>query len=261
MAGYLGGGCRRLVSALCGLVLWLAITPAVAQDLLVFAAASLQDALDAVIAEYQAQGGGEVVASYAASSALARQIEQGAPADIFISASPEWMDYVEERGLIREGSRTDLLGNGLVLVAPLDSGITVEIAPGFDLLSALDGGLLAMGDPDHVPAGIYGRAALESLGAWDAVAPHVARADNVRAALTLVSRGEAPLGVVYSSDAVADESVKVVGDFPQDSFPEIVYPVAIVADSEHAEAAALVDILHSEAAAAIFERFGFAMLE
>jgi molybdate transport system substrate-binding protein len=147
MAGYLGRGLRRLVQTLCGLSLWLTITPATAQDLLVFGAASLQDAFDAVIEAYQAQGGGEVSASYASSSTLARQIEHGAPADIFISANPEWMDYLEERGLIREGSRTDLLGNGLVLVAPPDSGITVEIAPGFDLLSALDGGLLAMGDP------------------------------------------------------------------------------------------------------------------
>ena len=240
MAGCLGRGRRWLVSALCGLSLWLAVAPATAQQLLLFAAASLQDALDAVVEEYQAQGGGEVSASYASSSTLARQIEQGAPADIFISANPEWMDYLEERGLIREGSRADLLGNGLVLVAPRDSGTTVEIAPGFDLLGALDGGLLAMGDPDHVPAGTYGRAAFESLGAWDAVAPHVARADNVRAALALVARGETPLGVVYSSDAAADDTVKVINDFPQVSFPEIVYPIAIIADSERAEAAALV---------------------
>ena len=261
MAGCLGRGRRWLVSVLCGLSLGLAVAPATAQELLVFAAASLQDALDAVIAEYQAEGGGEVNASYASSAALARQIEQGAPADIFISANPQWMDYLEEHGLIREGSRADLLDNGLVLVAPRDSGTTVEIAPGFDLLGALDGGLLAMGDPDHVPAGIYGRAALESLGAWDAVAPHVARADNVRAALALVARGEAPLGVVYSSDAAADDTVKVIDDFPQESFPEIVYPIAIIADSEHAEAAALVEILQSETAAAIFARFGFTLLE
>ena len=176
-----------------------------AQEVLVFAAASLQDAFDAVIEEYQAQGGGEVSASYASSSTLARQIEQGAPADVFISANPEWMDYLEERGLLRAGSRTDLLGNGLVLVAPPESETTVEIAPGFDLAGALDGGRLAMGDPDHVPAGIYGRAALESLGVWQAVEPQVARADNVRAALALVARGEAPLGMVYRSDAVADD--------------------------------------------------------
>jgi molybdate transport system substrate-binding protein len=259
MAGHLGR--RRVVSALCGLVLGLAATPATAQELLVFAAASLQDALGAAITEYQAQGGGEVSASYASSSTLARQIEAGAPADVYISANPQWMDYLDERDLIRAASRTDLLGNGLVLVAPLDSDITVEIGPGFDLLGALGGGRLAMGDPDHVPAGIYGKAALESLGVWDAVAPQVARADNVRAALALVARGEAPLGVVYRSDAVADDSVQVVGEFPPASFPEIVYPIAIVAGSAHPEAVALIDMLHSEAAAAIFERYGFAMLE
>jgi molybdate transport system substrate-binding protein len=261
MAGYLGYSCRRLAAALCGLSLWLAIPPASAQELLVFGAASLQDALDAVIEGYQAQGGGKVTASYGSSSTLARQIEQGAPADIFLSANPEWMDYLEERGLLRADSRADLLGNALVLVAPLDSATTVEIAPGFDLLGALDGGLLAMGDPDHVPAGIYGRAALESLGVWQAVEPHVARADNVRAALALVGRGEAPLGVVYRSDALADDSIKVVGDFREDSHPPIIYPIAIVADSTHTDAATFFELLKSEEAARIFERFGFTMLK
>jgi molybdate transport system substrate-binding protein len=261
MPGCLGRGSPWLTRAVCGLLLWLAATPAKAEDLLVFAAASLQDALDAVLAEYQARGGGEVKASYASSSTLARQIEQGAPADIFISAHPQWMDYLEERDLIRDGSRTDLLGNGLVLVAPPHSGKAIEIGPGFDLLGALDGGLLAMGDPDHVPAGIYGQAALESLGVWDAVAPRVVPTDNVRAALALVARGEAPLGVIYRSDAMADDSAEVVGDFPPHSFPEIVYPIAIVADSRHADAGALVDMLCSEVAATIFERYGFSMLE
>lgn len=252
---------RGRAPALLGLLLWLAATPAAAQELLVFGAASLRDALDAVIETHQAKGGGEVRASYASSSTLARQIEQGAPADIFISANPQWMDYLEDRGLVRAGSRADLLGNGLVLVAPLEGEATLEIAPGFDLLGALDGGLLAMGDPDHVPAGIYGRAALESLGVWDTVAPHVARADNVRAALALVERGETPLGLVYRSDAVADDSVKVVDDFPQDSHPPIVYPIAIMASSKQPEAAALVELLESETAGAIFERFGFTMLK
>jgi molybdate transport system substrate-binding protein len=261
MAEHVGRSPRWLLSALCGFSLWLAATPAMAQDLLLFGAASLQDALDAVIEEYQAQGGGEVSASYASSSTLARQIEQGAPADIYISANPEWMDYLEERGLIRDGSRADLLSNGLVLVAPLESDTAIEIAPGFDLVAALDGGLLAMGDPDHVPAGIYGRAALESLGVWGAVAPHVARADNVRAALALVARGEAPLGVVYRSDALADADVEVVGEFPRESHPPIIYPIAIVAGSEHPEATDLFELLRSEAAAGIFERFGFTILD
>jgi molybdate transport system substrate-binding protein len=257
--------CRRArprpFGAVAGLLLWLAAMPANAQDLLVFGAASLRNALDAVIEDYQADGGGPVRASYASSSTLARQIEQGAPADLFISANPQWMDYLEQRDLLRGGSRADLLGNGLVLVAPLDSATTLEIAPGFDLLDALDGGFLAMGDPDHVPAGIYGRVALERLGVWDAVAPRMAPADNVRAALALVARGEAPLGVVYRSDAVADASVKVVDDFPRDSHPPIVYPVAIMADSKHPDAAALVALLQSETAGAIFERFGFTMLQ
>jgi molybdate transport system substrate-binding protein len=257
--------CRRArprpFGAVAGLLLWLAAMPANAQDLLVFGAASLRNALDVVIERYQADGGSPVRASYASSSTLARQIEQGAPADLFVSANPQWMDYLEQRDLLRAGSRADLLGNGLVLVAPLDSATTLEIAPGFDLLDALDGGFLAMGDPDHVPAGIYGRAALERLGVWDAVAPRMARADNVRAALALVARGEAPLGVVYRSDALADASVKVVDDFPRDSHPPIVYPVAIMADSKHPDAAALATLLQSETAGAIFERFGFTMLQ
>jgi molybdate transport system substrate-binding protein len=258
---YLFRSRRWRAAALCGLLLWLVATPATAQELLLFGAASLRDALDAVIETYQAHGGGEVRASYASSSTLARQIEQGAPADIFISANPQWMDYLKEQGLVRASSRANLLGNGLVLVAPMDSDITVEIAPGFDLLSALDGGLLAMGDPDHVPAGIYGRAALESLGVWDTVAPQVARADNVRAALALVARGETPLGLVYRSDAVAADGVRIVGDFPRDSHPPIVYPIAIMAGSKHPEAAALVELLESAAAAEVFERFGFTTLK
>ena len=261
MAGYLGRSRRWLLSVLCGLSFWLTAAPATAQDLLLFGAASLQDAVNAVIEEYQAQGGGQVSASYASSSTLARQIEQGAPADIYLSANPEWMDYLEQRGLLRDGSRRDLLSNGLVLVAPLGSETTIEIAPGFDLVGALGGGRLAMGDPDHVPAGIYGRAALKNLGVWDAVAPHVARADNVRAALALVARGEAPLGVVYRSDALADADVKVAGAFPQDSHPPIIYPIAIVAGSERPEATALLELFQSEAAAGIFERFGFTIID
>ena len=192
------------------------------QDHLMIAAASLTDALDAALAAYQSAGGGPVNAAYASSSTLARQIEQGAPADVFISANPEWRDYLAERTLIRRGSRADLLGNGLVLVAPRGDAVALEIAPGFDLLGALQGGRLAMADPDHVPAGTYGRAALESLGVWQAVAPHVARADTVRVALALVARGEAPLGVVYRSDALADATVRVVDAFPEGSHAPIV---------------------------------------
>ena len=231
------------------------------QSLLVFAAASLKDALDAVVEDYAASGGSAVAASYASSSALARQIERGAPADIFLSANPAWMDYLEERDLIRDGSRADLLGNGLVLVAPAESEVELTIAPRFDLLGALDGGRLAMGDPDHVPAGIYGKAALASLGAWEAVASRAARADNVRGALALVTRGEAPLGIVYRSDAVADPGVRVVGVFSSESHPPIIYPVAVLAASKHPAAADLLDFLKSAAAAQVFERFGFTVLD
>jgi molybdate transport system substrate-binding protein len=257
------GAFRRGVAAMvCGWIGVAAAHAAEAQELLVFAAASLKDALDAAIVEYTAADSGrEVVASYASSSTLARQIEQGAPADLFISANPEWMDYLAERGLIHADSRTDLLGNGLVLVAPEDSEVSVEIAPSFDLLGSLAGGRLAMGDPDHVPAGVYGKAALESLGVWHEVAPAVVRADNVRAALALVARGEAPLGIVYRSDAVADPSVRIVGAFPEDSHPPIIYPVAVIADSKHPGAAGLVDFLKSRSAASVFERYGFSLLE
>lgn len=239
---------------------WTGAIPAAgagAQELLVFAAASLKDALDAVIAEYP--GEAAITASYASSSVLARQIEQGAPADVFISANPEWTDYLAARDLIRADTRADLLGNGLVLVAPAASDVALEIAPGFDLAGALGGGRLAMGDPAHVPAGIYGQAALESLGVWRAVEAQVARADNVRAALALVARDEAPLGIVYRSDALADPSVRVVGAFPEDSHPPIIYPAAVIAASEHPAAAGLVDFLQSAAAAPVFEGFGFSL--
>jgi molybdate transport system substrate-binding protein len=250
-------------AALALLIGWSAVVPlasAVAEDLLVFAAASLQDALDGVVAAWP--GDAAIAASYASSSTLARQIEQGAPADLFISANPEWMDYLAERGLVRAGSRADLLGNDLVLVAPAAAGARpLAIAPGFDLVGALGDGRLAMGDPDHVPAGIYGRAALESLGVWQQIAPRLARADNVRAALALVARGEAPLGIVYGSDAVAEPGVRVVGTFPESSHPPIIYPVAVPAGSRHPAAATLVEFLESATAAAIFARFGFTLLE
>jgi molybdate transport system substrate-binding protein len=252
---------RALAAFVLGTVLALSGGDARGQDLLVFAAASLKDALDAVIEEYTASGSTAVAASYASSSALARQIERGAPADIFLSANPAWMDYLEERDLIRDGSRADLIGNGLVLVAPAASEVELRIAPGFDLLGALDGGRLAMGDPDHVPAGVYGRAALASLGVWEEVAPQVARADNVRAALVLVTRGEVPLGIVYSSDAVADPGVRVVGVFPPEIHPPIIYPVAVLAESKHPAAADLVEFFKSAAAARVFERSGFTVVD
>ncbi|MQT12523.1 molybdate ABC transporter substrate-binding protein [Rhizobiales bacterium Sp-1] len=208
----------------------IAVTPAPARadDTVVFAAASLKNALDAIAADFAAGGQGTIKASYAASSALAKQIDQGAPADIFISADVPWMDDVAKHDLLEPGTRVDLLGNSLALVAPASYAGTVTIAKGFDLVGLLGGGRLAMADVAAVPAGKYGKASLEALGVWDGVKDHLAQADNVRSALALVSRGEAPFGIVYATDAVADKGVKVVATFPADSHPPIIYPAAIV---------------------------------
>lgn len=225
-----------------------------------FAAASLTDAMDAVMVRFREATGDGIKASYASSSTLARQIEQGAPADVYVSANPQWMDYLDQRGLLAAGTRIDLLGNALVLIAPRGSAIDLAIAPGFPLAATLAGGRLAMGDPDHVPAGMYGRAALETLDVWSGVAARIIRADNVRVALALVSRGEAPLGIVYRSDAVADPGVRVVDAFPAASHPPIVYPAALTAESRHPAAAEFLRFLRSPAAASLFERYGFSLV-
>ncbi|WP_331372303.1 molybdate ABC transporter substrate-binding protein [Sinorhizobium chiapasense] len=231
------------------------------ENVTVFAAASLKNALDAINAEWQNESGGQVTASYAASSALAKQIEQGAPADVFISADLAWMDYLVDKKLIKTDTRSNLLGNRLVLVsAEPDSG-TVDIKPGFDLAALIGDGRLAIGAVDSVPAGKYGKAALEKLGIWPAVEQKVAGAQSVRAALLLVSRGEAPYGIVYQTDAVADPGVKVVGTFPEDSHPPIIYPIAITADSKSADAVAYVEFVKSAKAAAFFEAQGFTVLK
>ncbi|TCQ20858.1 molybdate ABC transporter substrate-binding protein [Rhizobium sp. PP-CC-3G-465] len=236
-------------------------TPAMAAEkVTVFAAASLKNALDAVNDAWQQQSGHAVTASYAASSALAKQIEAGAPADIFISADLAWMDYVAGKKLIREDSRSTLLGNRLVLVAPAADAKPVEIGQGFDLKARLAGGKLAMGAVETVPAGKYGKAALEKLGVWPSVEKDVAGAENVRAALLLVSKGEAPLGIVYETDAAADPSVKIVGTFPESSHPPIVYPIAILSESTHPDAAAYLDFVRSPAAKPLFEAQGFTVL-
>jgi len=198
--------------------------------------------------------------SYAASSTLAKQIEHGAPADLFISADLDWMDYLAQRELIAAATRTNLLGNTLVLVAPADSTTALEIAPHFPLAAALGGGRLVTGDPAHVPVGLYAKAALQKLGVWDDVAPRLAPADSVRAALLLVARREAPLGIVYRTDALAEPRVKVIATFPADSHPPIVYPAAITAESKNPSAAALLAFLKSSAARRIFERHGFTLL-
>lgn len=226
----------------------------------VLAAASLQDALEAAAKEWTGQGHPPPVLSFAATSALARQIESGAPADLFISADEKWMDEVDGKALIRAGSRANLLGNSLVLVAPANSDVQLVIAPGFPLATALGTGRLAMADPEAVPAGRYGKEALTNLKVWDAVADKVAPAENVRAALALVGRGEVPLGVVYATDAKADPKVRVVAAFPETSHTPIRYPVAVLKAASNKQTDAFRAFLSSEEAAAIFRRHGFTTL-
>lgn len=251
-------GMNRLF-AVCLIVLAFALPARAAEEtrLLVFAAASLNESLTEVGKAYAAQGHAAPALSFAASSALARQIENGAPAALFMSADEEWMDYLAARKLIAGDSRAALLGNTLVLVTPADKPMTVAIAPGFDLAKALGGGKLSMADPDSVPAGKYGKAALEKLGAWAAVAPAVIRGDNVRTALSFVERGEAAAGIVYGSDAALTPKVKVAGVFPESSHPAISYPAAILTGHDSAEARAFLAFLKSPAAKDIFRRYGF----
>jgi len=235
--------------------------PAAADDVVVFAAASLKDALDAIAADWQKATGKHATISYAASSALAKQIESGAPADVFISADLDWMDYLDQKKLIAEGTRRNLLGNSLVLIAPVDSKVDkVDVKPGFPLDKLLGGGKLAMADPNAVPAGKYGKAALTKLGAWDAVSGSVAAAENVRACLLLVARGEAPLGIVYKTDAGVDPKVRIVGTFPADSHPPIIYPIGVTAASKNPEAKAFSTYLGSADAQKQFDRFGFSVM-
>lgn len=225
---------------------------------LVFAAASLKNALDEAIAAYGAATGAKVTASYAASSALAKQIEQGAPAHLFISADLDWMDYLQERDLIVPETRKNLLGNSLVLVAGKDSKVgEATIGQGFDLAALLGDGRLAVGDVKAVPAGKYAKAALEALGAWGGVQDKLAQAENVRAALALVARGEAPLGIVYRTDAASDPSVRIVGTFPVGSHPPIVYPAAVTKAGEGGGAPDFLRFLLGAAARSAFERQGF----
>lgn len=226
----------------------------------VFAAASLKNALDAVATEWKSASGNDAAISYAASSALAKQIEQGAPADVFMSADLDWMKYLSDRNLIRADTETRLLGNSIVLVAPVESTASVDIENGFDLAGLLGDGKLAMGNVDSVPAGKYGKASLESLGVWASVEAKVAQAENVRAALALVSTGEAPLGIVYKTDAAADKKVKIIGTFPEESHKPIIYPVAQTAESVDGDTPAFLKCLQSNRAKALFEEQGFTVL-
>jgi len=237
------------------------IAPTVyAAEVTVFAAASLKNALDDVAKAYEAKTGDKVVTSYAASSALAKQIEGGAPADIFFSADLDWMDYLQQKNLIKTASRKTLLGNTLVLIARKGSTISLTIEKNFPLLQALGAdGKLAVASVDSVPAGKYGKAALTYLGVWDSVAPRLAQAENVRAALAFVALGETPLGIVYGTDAKAEPAVRVVGTFPEESHPKIEYPVALLAKAKP-EARKFLDFILSPEAAPSFEAQGFSIL-
>lgn len=227
--------------------------------LTVYAAASLTDSLQTVTDEFTRSTGVRARIAFAASSALARQIEAGARADVFFSADQDWMNYLEDRGLIKPGTRVELLGNRLALVAPIDSDVSIELAPGVSLANALGrSGRLALGDPDSVPAGMYAKAALTSLGAWSDLESRLARAENVRVALMYVARGEAPLGIVYSTDARVEPRVKIVALFPEDAHPQITYPVAATKVARP-EAARYLAYLRSDAAKRIFTEAGFAV--
>lgn len=233
---------------------------ALGANVTVFAAASLKEAMDEQAHRFEAATGNKVIVAYGGSNALARQIESGAPADMFISADLDWMDYLDQRALLTPGTRANLLRNALVLVAPASSRSQLRIAPNFALAAALGTEKLAMANPDSVPAGRYGRSALETLGVWKDVERQVARTETVRAALALVSRGEAPFGIVYRTDALADQGVRVVDAFPASTHPPIVYPVALVADGKSTAARPLLAFLRSAAAQPTWEKHGFGVV-
>ena len=249
------GACRCLFTALAFSAFLAA--PVRAERLLVFAAASLKTALDTLAPGFEEQSGQDVTVSYAASSVLARQIQLGAPVDLFISANEDWMDVLQNEGLIDTGSRVDLLSNGLVLIgAPGEE--SAEIGSGFDLAARLDKGYLAMALVDAVPAGIYGKAALQGLDLWEEVQHQIAQADNVRAALALVATGAAPLGIVYRSDARAEERVGIVGVIPAEFHPPIIYPAALTRSAKP-EAQAFLTYLQGDTVLAEFLRQGFSL--
>jgi len=244
-----------------GVALALMGTPLHAQDqsrVLVFAAASLSDVLQDIAAQYKAQTGNEIVFSFAGSMTLARQIEASSGADIFISADSDSMDYLQQRGLIAPSSRKNIIQNELVLIAPRDSSIDFTIAPGFALARALGSGRLAVANVISVPAGRYAKAALSSLGVWDEVSARLAEGEDVRAALSFVARGDAPLGIVYATDALVEDRVRVVGRFGADTHRPILYPAALTAGAKP-PAAEFLDYLRSEAAGRLFETAGFSL--
>lgn len=248
---------RILLAAACATGL---ASPGVAGEVVVFAAASLKDALDSVAAEFEAKTGHTVTLSYAGSNALARQIIAGAPADIFLSAAVNWMEEVEKVDDVASASRVDLLGNSLVLIAHGKDAPLVQITAGFDLATRLGEGKLSMAMVESVPAGQYGKAALEQLGIWAAVQGSVAQAENVRAALALVAAGEAPYGIVYATDATEQDNVTIVGTFPADSHPPIVYPAALLSNAADPADRAFFEALSTDSARATFRTYGFKIL-
>jgi len=248
----------RLIAALFGLVFTCLSASAMAAEVRVFAAASLTNALNDIGELYTAKTGDKMVASYAASSALARQIEQGAPADVFVSADLKWMDHMVEHKLVDPQTRFNLLGNLLVLIAPANSTQgKIDLSPKTDIAALAGEGRIATGNPDSVPVGLYFKQAMERAGQWAAIAPKVAGADSVRAALSLVERGEAPLGVVYATDAAVSAKVKVIGVFPDTMHDPIVYPFALVAGRESPASRAFLDFVRSPEAKGVFARYGF----
>ncbi len=258
----------RLVAAFCLLIPFaVAPQPAAAQStgdhgtLTVFAAASMRNALDDVDKAFAKTSGVKVTASYAASSALAKQIAQGAPADVYVSANIKWMDYLQKQKLIVDATRVNLLGNSLVLIAPKASKLDhVDIAKGFDIAKLAGKGRIAVADTKAVPAGLYAKAALKSLDAWKAAEPKLAQAENVRATLAYVARGETPLGIVYATDAKIEPKVKIIGVFPEDSHPPIKYPVAAMKDAKSKAVKQYLQFLRTPEAKTIFEHYGFTFL-
>ena len=247
--------CLLVIPALIGETAALGAEP---QKITVFAAASTTNAVSEIAALFEKSHPVVVRLSFASSSTLAKQIESGAPADIFLSANPKWMDYLADKGAIMPASRTDLLGNRIVLIAPKNSALVdMTVDSSLDLAGLLGKGRLAMGDPDHVPAGIYGKQGLEKLGLWSSVKDRVAPTKDVRAALVLVERGETPIGQVYATDAAISDKVIIVGIFPKDSHPPIIYPVAQVAGSQSDAAGEFLAFLQGPGAAAVFKKYGF----
>lgn len=249
---------KRILAAAAGLALGLSAMAAQADEVIVFAAASLTNALNEIGESFTAKTGHAIKPSYAASSALAKQVEQGSPANVFASADLKWMDYLADKKLISPDTRFNLLGNTLVLVAPLDSKLDkVELGPKVDLAALAGSGRIATGNPDSVPVGLYFKQAMERAGQWDKVGPKVAATDSVRAALAFVERGEVPLGVVYATDAAVSKKVKVVGTFPDSMHDPIVYPFALIAGKESPAAKAFLDAIRTPEAKGVFAKYGF----